>query len=147
MYGGVGGVEERSFPLSRSEGVRHMGLMNIGHFKQRLLKKERELQADIARFEGEARIAGQAEVRDPMDDATTAQNTSEALQEGTILSQTLLQVRDALQRIEDGVYGKCTACGRQIEPARLEAIPWAAYCLADQEKVDREAQAHGGPTL
>jgi len=53
-----------------------------------------------------------------------------------------------LKRIEDGSYGKCTACGRQIEAARLEAVPWAAYCLQDQEKQDRAAHVPlGGSTL
>jgi len=122
--------------------------MNIQHFKQRLQDKERELQSDIARLEEEARGSGEAEVRDSTDDATTSQGTSEALQEESLASQTLIQVQDALKRIEDGSYGKCTACGRQIEAARLEAVPWAAYCLQDQEKQDRAAHVPlGGSTL
>ena len=59
-------------------------------------------------------------------------------------SQTLIQVQDALHRIEDGAYGKCIACGRQIEAARLEAIPWAPYCLEDQEKQDKAAHVQQG---
>ena len=122
--------------------------MNIQRFKQRLEDKERELLSDIARLEGEARGSGEAEVRDSIDDATTSQGTSEALQEETLASQTLIQVQDALKRIEDGTYGMCNACGRQIEAARLEAVPWAAYCLEDQEKQDRAAHVpQGGSTL
>jgi DnaK suppressor protein len=121
--------------------------MNTKHYKQRLLEKERELLADIARIEEEARAGGEAEVRDPIDDATTAQSVSEALQEGTLASQTLLRVQDALRRIEDGTYGKCLDCGREIEPARLEAIPWAEYCLEDQERRDQAAHVQGGSTL
>ena len=92
--------------------------MNIQRFKQRLQDKERELQSDIARLEGEARDSGEAEVRDSIDDATTSQGASEALQEESLASQTLIQVQDALKRIEAGTYGKCTRCGRQIEAAR-----------------------------
>jgi DnaK suppressor protein len=122
--------------------------MNIQRFKQRLQDKERELQSDIARLEGEARDSGEAEVRDSIDDATTSQGASESLQEETLASQTLIQVQDALKRIEAGTYGKCTRCGRQIEAARLEAVPWAAYCLEDQEKQDRAAHVpQGGSTL
>ena len=103
---------------------------------------------EIARLEDQARESGNVEVRDPTDDATSSQGTSEALQEGTLASDTLTQVRDALQRIADGTYGKCIACGRQIEPTRLEAVPWAAYCLKDQEEQDREAHVPlGGSTL
>ena len=122
--------------------------MDIDHFKRRLLDKERELLADIGRLEGEARGSGEPEVGDATDEATFDQSVSESLQEASFASQTLTEVRDALQRIEDGTYGQCIACGRPIEPARLEAIPWAAYCIADQEKHDREAHvAQGGSTL
>jgi DnaK suppressor protein len=122
--------------------------MNIERFKQRLREKERELLADTARLEGEAHSSGEAEVRDSTDDATSSQITSEALQEETLASQTLIQVRDALKRIENGTYGKCAICGRPIEAARLEAVPWAQYCLADQEKQDKLAHVpQGGSTL
>lgn len=122
--------------------------MNILKFKQRLLDKERELQSDIARLEDEARGAGATEVGDPTDAATISEATSEALQEDALASQTLVEVQDALRRIEDGTYGKCVQCGREIEPARLEAIPWARYCLKDQEKQDRAARVpQGGSTL
>jgi DnaK suppressor protein len=122
--------------------------MNIEHFKKRLQDKERELLADIARLEGEARDSGESEVRDAIDDATSSQGLSESLQEETLASQTLVQVQDALKRIENGTFGKCTVCGRPIEPARLEAVPWAAYCLEDQEKQDKLAHVPlGGSTL
>jgi DnaK suppressor protein len=111
---------------------------NIKHFKQRLNDKERGLLAEIARLEGEAQVSGEAEVRDSTDDATSSQGTSESLQEDTLASQTLIQVHDALRRIEEGAYGRCAACGRQIEAARLEAIPWARYCLEDQEKQEAD---------
>jgi DnaK suppressor protein len=108
--------------------------MNTEPFKQRLLEKERELVEQMARLGDEARDSGEAGVRDSTDDATSSQSTSEALQEDALASQTLTEVQDALKRIADGTYGKCAACGRQIEAPRLEAVPWAVYCLEDQEK-------------
>jgi DnaK suppressor protein len=122
--------------------------MNTERFKQRLLDKERELVQEMARLEDEARDSGVAEVRDSTDDATSSQGTSEALEEDALASQTLTQVRDALKRIDDGTYGRCIKCGRQIPAARLEAVPWAAYCLEDQEKLDKIAHVpQGGSTL
>jgi DnaK suppressor protein len=116
--------------------------MNIEHFKKRLEDKRRELESILATLEGEGRDSGEAEVRDATDDATTSQATSESFAESTVLSQTLEQVRDALDRIRTGTFGKCVDCGRPIEPARLEAIPWTPYCLAHQEKHDRAASAN-----
>jgi DnaK suppressor protein len=122
--------------------------MNTERFKKRLLDKKQELEAEIARLEDEARDSGDPEVRDSTDDATASQGTSEALEEEAIISETLTLVEDALQRIADGTYGKCRECGRSIEPARLEAVPWAEYCLEDQEKQDEAAHVpQGGSTL
>lgn len=115
--------------------------MNTETFKQRLLDKERELVEEKERLENDARDSGVAEVRDSTDDAASSQSASEALEEDDVLSQTLVQVRDALKRIEDGTFGRCIACGRQIEARRLEAVPWAAYCLEDQGKQDKVSLA------
>lgn len=119
--------------------------MNTEHFKRRLLDKERELVEEMARLEDEARDSGK-EVRDSTDEGTSSQSTSEALEEDVLLSQTLTLVRDALKRIEDGTYGRCVVCGRQIEAARLDAVPWAACCLEDQQKTRTHAP-QGGSTL
>jgi DnaK suppressor protein len=113
--------------------------MNTEPFRQQLRDKQRELQSNIVRLEGEARVSGKAAVRDFTDAATSSQGTSESLQEATLASQTLERVQDALQRIEDGAYGRCIVCGRQIEAARLEASPWASTCLEDQERQDEAA--------
>jgi len=122
--------------------------MNTEPFRQQLRDKERELQSNVARLEGETRVSGKAAVRDSTDAATSSQGTSESLQEATLASQTLKRVQDALQRIEAGAYGRCIVCGRQIEAARLEASPWASTCLEDQERQDKAAYLQqAGSTL
>jgi DnaK suppressor protein len=107
-------------------------------FKERLLAREQELNADIARFENEAREARSAEVEDPIDQVTSSEIKAANFQEATLAAQVLAQVRAALQRIDDGTYGICIDCDQPIEPARLEAVPWAPYCRTDQEKHDKE---------
>jgi len=49
----------------------------------------------------------------------------------------LRNVRAALFRINDGSYGICMHCEEEIKPKRLDAVPWAAYCIKCQEAVDR----------
>ena len=34
------------------------------------------------------------------------------------------QINAALERLDAGTYGICTNCGRQIDPRRLEALPY-----------------------
>jgi DnaK suppressor protein len=113
-------------------------VMNLDHYKTELLKKERELTEELTRFKQNARDARTAEVEDPIDYVTSSETQAAAMQEGSIVSDTLDAVHDALARIEEGTYGTCIDCGRPIEPARLEAVPWTPYCRDDQEKHDRE---------
>ena len=51
-----------------------------------------------------------------------------------VVSQTLIQVQDALRRIQFNAYGACIACGKPIELYRLEEAPWTPYCVEDQSK-------------
>jgi len=52
-------------------------------------------------------------------------------------SNMLRQIRRALARIADGTYGICLHCEEDISPKRINAVPWAAYCIKCQEQVDR----------
>jgi DnaK suppressor protein len=57
---------------------------------------------------------------------------------GDNAEQVISEIDAALQRIEDGTYGVCASCGREIPPARLEANPWASLCI------DCKRRAEGG---
>jgi RNA polymerase-binding transcription factor DksA len=52
----------------------------------------------------------------------------------------LYQVEQALDRIRQGTYGRCELTGRPIEKARLEAIPWARFCLAAERDLESEGK-------
>ena len=52
-------------------------------------------------------------------------------------TQHLQAVEAALARLDDGTYGTCRRCGRPIAPERLDALPWAAYCIECQRIVGR----------
>jgi len=59
----------------------------------------------------------------------------------------LREIRGALARMEEGSYGICLSCEQPIPKKRLEAIPWAAYCVRCQEAVDARRAAEGGPGI
>ena len=46
----------------------------------------------------------------------------------------LTEIDAALRRIDDGSYGQCTSCGRQIPEERLEARPYATLCIDCQRQ-------------
>ena len=43
--------------------------------------------------------------------------------------QSLVYVRNALSRIENGTYSDCEICGKEIAEQRLEALPYATLCM------------------
>ncbi len=46
------------------------------------------------------------------------------------LDAKLRDVERALEKLDEGTYGVCDACGAAIPPERLEAIPWAVLCVS-----------------
>jgi len=56
-------------------------------------------------------------------------------------SSGLRETRAALRRIDDGSFGICMDCEEEINLKRLAAVPWAARCIACQERADREGAA------
>jgi DnaK suppressor protein len=49
----------------------------------------------------------------------------------------LRRIDSALDRIDKGTYGKCSSCDKQVQKARLEAVPWAVLCIECQELADQ----------
>lgn len=63
------------------------------------------------------------------DDATEIfeQERNLALQKN--VKELLAKVERALRKFDQGTYGVCETCGVTIDPARLEALPYAAHCV------------------
>lgn len=58
--------------------------------------------------------------------------------------QLVLQIDAALKRMDEGTYGRCANCGQTIAMPRLEAVPWARFCIDCQEMAEKgllEAEA------
>ena len=81
------------------------------------------------------------------DELDRIQNASEreyAMRDLERNSTRLREVRQALLRMEHGVYGTCLNCEEEIKPRRLSAIPWAALCISCQEAADIAALSGDG---
>lgn len=67
-----------------------------------------------------------------------AESSWSAQSSSTALKQRLLRSRDeiisALVRMQEGTYGNCIACGKQIDLRRLEKVPWLELCATCQSK-------------
>lgn len=50
----------------------------------------------------------------------------------------LYEIEQALARVRDGGYGVCELTGKEIEPARLGAIPWTRFTAEAEKQLERE---------
>ena len=62
-------------------------------------------------------------------------------------SKMVADIDQALLRMEEGSYGMCVRCGREIDERRLEAVPTARYDAACQEAVETAKGQGAGPSL
>lgn len=75
---------------------------------------------------------------DEADLANSALNTDLAFDARARESRELQLIAEALKKIEEGTYGLCGECQEPIPLARLEALPFAQYCIGCQEELERE---------
>jgi len=109
--------------------------MNIDQHKRRLLELERDLTVRLGQNVQTART-----VTDEQPELGDVAHVDELKDEYFSLAESdaviLGAVRDALQRISDGTYGKCIIDGEPIEEKRLESVPWTPYCLKHQKEIE-----------
>jgi RNA polymerase-binding transcription factor DksA len=86
-----------------------------------LLEKRREIIGDVNEMEDEA-------LKKPRLDAT-GDLSSMPIHMADIGTDNYEQIDDALERIGHRVYGICEGTGKPIAKARLQAQPWARYCV------------------
>jgi len=105
-------------------------------FKKRLLAEREILAEKIGKQEQNLTIDGD-ELPDPVDLAAQAfsKNVILALSENEGKQMTMID--EALKRIEAGEFGDCVNCGNEINPKRLDAMPWSRYDIACQELVEQ----------
>ncbi len=120
--------------------------MNLDHYKELLLAKERELIAHRVRTSTDEQETGDGAARDAGDDAVEDEAQAALFNEDEADAIVLDDVRLALGRIADGSYGHCVVDDEPIDEKRLEAIPWARYCTKHQAELE-ETQGLGSATL
>ncbi len=80
-------------------------------------------------------LTGDVEFGDGFADAAAATaERSEVLGIVENLTKLLADVDQALAKVEDGTYGLCKACGKEIGAARMEFRPTSRYCVDCKSK-------------
>jgi RNA polymerase-binding protein DksA len=98
-------------------------LGDVNHMKEETLKKER---SDLSNVPFHMADAGS--------DNFEMENTLGLMDEEVKI---LAEIDAALVRIEKKTYGICEGSGEPIPKSRLEAIPWARYCVEYQELLEK----------
>src|SRR3954466_11002625 len=102
-----------------------MSKLNLKTIKEKLLA-ERELL--IQKLKGTDLSVDDAETPDPVDLAVRNYSKNVQLAVSENESRQLTLIDEALLRLDDNEYGDCQNCQNEINPKRLNAIPWARYC-------------------
>jgi len=110
---------------------------DINDFRQRLLALKRRLGGDLDQLEEETlrpvggeSSGGLSDV--PLHPADIGTDNFDVELDLDLLeneAQLLVEVEDALARIEEGTFGFCENCHQEIPRRRLEALPYTRYCI------------------
>jgi len=106
--------------------------------KDMLLKMRGDLVHEIARRSKATTEPGAQDIGDVLDSVSEERTRELDMILTDREKRKLLQIDDALDRIEDGTYGQCEECGVKIPKARLKVLPFAKFCVECQEKNERE---------
>lgn len=125
----------------------------VAHYKKLLLDKMHELMGDVSSIEDEALKKSRLDAAGDLssmpihmaDIGTDNYEQEFSLNLVDSERKVLRKITDALQRIDDETYGICEVTGRGISKQRLEARPWARYCIAYAKLVDKGVVREGEP--
>jgi DnaK suppressor protein len=108
---------------------------NLARYRKVLEVKAEEVRRSMSAQKA-AQVVARLDV--PSDEGDLSQQHHEEwifLNRNTIDMKLLREVTDALHRIDHDQYGICLECDEPISVKRLEAVPWARYCVMCQERI------------
>lgn len=103
----------------------------LNHFREQLRQKERSIVELVQRTAAYGREKD-AEILDIADQALDSYTKDFNFSKSSNDRQLLALVRAAIERLDTDGFGVCLHCEEPIEPRRMEAVPWAQYCLKCQ---------------
>jgi DnaK suppressor protein len=106
---------------------------------RRILETERqEAMRSLDRLGEETRDVNFDGPKDVADVCTTNLSKEALFQQRDDRQLKVRMTEAALARIQQGTFGVCVACGDDINPRRIDALPWTQYCLRCQQGFEQE---------
>ncbi len=109
----------------------------ILHMNQVLKTRRDALRQALAGDLSVLKELRQQAVGDVVDAALDAAQDEISSQLAEVESRELARIEKALERMREGVYGICEGCESKIPMARLNALPYATYCIGCQSELER----------
>ena len=106
----------------------------LKEIKQKLID---EREAILSKLSTNDLSVDDSETPDPVDLAVRNYSKNVMLAVSENESRQLVLINEALGRMEDDEYGLCQNCENDINPKRLNAVPWARYCLDCQQLLEQ----------
>lgn len=103
-----------------------------------LLMTRREALARDLRQATQDFLAEESPYSDAIDQASADVDRTFAMALKNREKGVLLQIDEALRRIESGVFGECENCGGEISDARLKASPFTTLCIDCKSELESE---------
>lgn len=123
-------------PSTAAKAVR-MSKKEMEKYRRLLDEKKASLSSDLAKTRSAEEETTEESTQDIADKAVSSY-TREFLYSLTDTERTvLLQIDEALARVDDGTYGLCGNCGKEMNEKRLTAVPWTPYCVDCQELAEK----------
>ncbi|MBI1848255.1 MAG: TraR/DksA family transcriptional regulator [Candidatus Rokubacteria bacterium] len=116
----------------------------LAYFKKRLLEKQHQLVEEVGRTAVYGKDQEDDSIKDLGDQANTAYTREFFFELGNGDRRLLREVVSALQKLEEGSFGSCERCGEAIAEKRLDALPFARYCIDCQRLVEEEQRTAAG---
>lgn len=106
-------------------------------FRKLLQAKRDDLLGRVNAARTTEKEATDADAPDLGDRALTSVTLDLSYQLSTGERELVKRIEAALSRVDAGDYGSCLHCGKKVQMARLDAVPWARHCIDCQELQDR----------
>ena len=111
----------------------------INKMKESLIGQRNQILEALASRNVEFKeLVSKVESGDEIDVASDAVDRNMIDSLGVQDANRLQLINNALTRIQQGKYGLCLACGKQIPESRLEALPYAFMCIDCQTKAEKK---------
>ena len=123
-------------PYKPAKGEEYMSAKQVGHFKK-ILIEWKDLLIQEADKTVEHMKNDSTKLSDPNDAATQEEEFRLELRTRDRERKLILKIDQALQRVDDWLYGYCEDTGEPIGIKRLEARPIATLCIEAQERLER----------